>query len=228
MTSSPPGVKTQFPSTASDINALREAISPARLGTYLKRSQRNVRRAFELYAWNVQAGAALYPILQVNEIALRNAVNRALVSQFGAHWPYSGGFLRTLQKFERETFEKVRTKLEGKLRLRRVSTDRVVAAQTYWFWVMLLTSRFEERVWKREFTVSFPDAPPRIDRSVVHARADSMRMVRNRIAHYEPLLDHDLMETYQRAVAMVRWISPANAAWATLRWPPDPAVLKRS
>ena len=214
MTNSLPCVKTRFPTTVSDINALREAISPARLGTYLERSQRNVRRAFDLYAWNVQASAALYPILQVNEIALRNAVHRALVSQFGAHWPYSHGFLRTLQRFERETFEKGRTKLELKLRIARLSTDHVVASQNYWFWVMLLTSRFEDRVWKREFTVSFPNAPPRIDRSVVHARADSIRLFRNRIAHFEPILDHDLMGTYERAAAMVRW-------------PADPALLKR-
>jgi hypothetical protein len=158
---------------------------------------------------------------------LRNAVHRALVAQFGAHWPYSRGFLRTLQKYERETFEKGRTRLEGKLRAGRVSTDHVVASQTYWFWVMLLTSRFENRIWKREFSNSFPSVPPRIDRSVLHARADSIRLVRNRIAHYEPLLDHDLMGTYRSVVAMVRWISPANATWAALRWPPDPALLKR-
>jgi hypothetical protein len=227
MTSLPPGVKTQFPRTVSEINALREAISPARLGTYLKSSQGNVRRAFDLYAWNVQASAALYPILQVNEITLRNAVHRALVSQFGTHWPYSQGFLRSLQQFERETFEKARTKLEAKQGVGRVSTDRVVASQTYWFWVMLLTARFENRVWKREFNVSFPNAPPQIDRKVVYGRADSIRLLRNRIAHYEPLLDHDLIGTYQRVVAMVRWISPTSAAWATLRWPADPAVLKR-
>lgn len=224
---SPLGVNSQFPRTVDDINALREAVSPARLGTYLKRSHGNVRRAFDLYAWNVQASAALYPILQVNEIALRNAVDRALVSQFGTHWPYSQGFLRSLHKIERESFERARTRLEAKLRVGRVSTDHVVATQNYWFWVMLLTSRFENRIWKREFTNSFPSVPPRIDRSVVHDRADSIRLVRNRIAHYEPLLDHDLMGTYQGVVAMVRWISPANATWAAHRWPPDPALLKR-
>lgn len=173
MMSSPLGVNSPFPRTVDDINALREAVSPARLGTYIKRSHGNVRRAFDLYAWNVQASAALYPILQVNEIALRNAVNRALVSQFGTHWPYSQGFLRSLHKIERESFERARTRLEAKLRVGRVSTDHVVATQTYWFWVMLLTSRFENRLWKREFTNSFPSVPPRIDRSVVHDRADS-------------------------------------------------------
>jgi hypothetical protein len=65
-------------------------------------------------------------------------------------------------------FEKGRRKLEAKLRMPRVSTGDVVAAQTYWFWVMLLTSRFETRIWKREFANAFPCAPSRIDRRIVH------------------------------------------------------------
>jgi hypothetical protein len=208
-----------FPTRAADIIALRDAISPARLSTYLKRTHGNVRRAFDLYAWNVRAGAALYPILQVNEVALRNAVNRALVSQFGADWPYSQGFLRNLPRPERETFEHGRRKLERNLGVARAATGDVVAAQTYWFWVVLLTSRFEQRIWSREFAASFPSAPRRIDREIVYRRADAIRRLRNRIAHWEPLLDYDLVGARQRADSMVRWISPATSMWVAARWP---------
>lgn len=221
------GVNPAFPNTASDIAELREAISRARLTTYVSRSHGNVRRALDLYAWNIRAAAALYPILQVNEITLRNAVNRALEAQFGPQWPYSGGFLRTLRTLDRDAFEAARVKLERNLRVARATTGDVVAAQTYWFWVMLLTSRFENRIWKREFAASFPHAPAQIDRAVVHARADSLRVLRNRIAHYEPLLNYDLLGAYQRAAAMVRWISPAQATWVALRWPADRDLLKR-
>jgi hypothetical protein len=92
---------------------------------------------------------------------------------------------------------------------------------------MLLTARFEARIWRREFAASFPYAPARIDRGIVHARAESIRLLRNRIAHHEPLLDYDLMGAYQRAASIVRWISPVNATWAAVRWPPDPKLLKR-
>src|SRR3954468_24302028 len=111
----PPVNPPHFPARVADLAALREAISPARLSTYLRRTHGNARRALDLYAWNIRAGAALYPILQVNEVALRNAVNRALVSQFGPDWPYSQGFLRALPRPERETFEHCRRKLERTL-----------------------------------------------------------------------------------------------------------------
>ena len=212
----------QYPSTARELAALREAISPARLTTYLRHAHGNARQALELYAWNMRAGAALHPILHANEVALRNAVNRALESQFGAQWPYSQGFLRNLPAHERATFEGSRRKLEKTRGVQRLSTGDVVAGQTYYFWVSMLTSRFEQRVWQREFARSFPCAPPHIDRAVVHASAESIRLLRNRIAHHEPLLNYHLAGAYRRALAMIRWISPEKAAWAVVRWPaPD-------
>jgi hypothetical protein len=207
------------PITARETIALRDAISPARLTTYLRHAHRNMRLALELYAWNVRAGASLYPILQMNEIALRNAVARALSSQFGVTWPYSQGFLRSLPGRDRTAFETGLRKVERTLGVARATTGDVVAAQTYWFWVNLLTSRFEQRIWSREFRRAFPFAPRGVDRGVVHRQADSLRRLRNRIAHHEPLLDHDLAGAFRRAAGMVRWISPAKATWAESRWP---------
>lgn len=205
---------------------LREAISSPRLRTYLRAAHHNSRSALELYAWNIRAGAALYPILQVNEVTLRNAVNRALTSQFGARWPYSEGFSRSLPRGERAAFLSGRSRLERKLTVTRVSTGDVVAAQSYWFWVMLLNSRFEARIWSRELTRSFPHAPPPVDRAALHSAADSIRRLRNRIAHHEPLLAHDLRGAHRRASSMVAWISPEKAAWARAHWPPDDRLLR--
>jgi hypothetical protein len=216
-----------FPATAAELRALQAALSPARLTTYVRRAHGNARRALDLCAWNVNAGAALYPILQVNEIALRNAIDRALVAQFGVQWPYSTGFLRTLPRPEKETFESGRGRLERVLRVPRVSIGDIVAAQTYGFWVMLLTSRFQRRIWDQEFTRSFASAPPQVDRSVVHDRAEEIRRLRNRIAHHEPLLNYDLPGFHQRAASMVRWISPVLSRWAATRWPLDVNSLKR-
>jgi hypothetical protein len=221
-----PGYTSGFPATAAGVAALREAISPARLATYLRRTHGNTRRALDLYTWNIQAAATLYPIFQVNEITLRNSVNRALVVQFGPDWPYSQGFLRALPSRERQTFEDGRARLERTLGVIRASTGGIVAAQT-WFWTFLLNSRFDKRIWSREFAPSFPHAPPRVSRSVVHERAESIRKLRNRIAHYEPLLDYDLIGAHQRAASMVKWISPATAEWAATRWPLAPHVLMR-
>lgn len=213
--------------SAARIAALTDAISTARLSTYLRHSHGNARRALELYEWNIRAGAAMYPILHMNEVALRNAINRALVSQFGADLPYAQGFLRSLPGMERTTFEKCLRKLEANLHSPRVSTDDVVAGQTYWFWVLLLTARYDQRIWAREFGRSFPFAPSRIDRELMHGRADTVRRLRNRIAHWEPLLDVDLVGAYQRAASVVRWTSPATAEWMAERWPLPPEVLAR-
>jgi hypothetical protein len=192
--------RPRIPSTAAELRALQEVISSGRLSTYLRRTHFNARRALELYEWNVCAGAALYPILQVNEIALRNAVNAALVHTFGPSWPKSGGFLRALPGKERSVFDGEIRKLQNKLRGAPVSTGDVVAARTYWFWTFLCTARFQERLWNRAFTLAFPNAPPRMDREIVYRRADAVRRMRNRIAHHEPLLRFDLPGAYQPGI----------------------------
>jgi hypothetical protein len=220
MQTPPSSVKSQaFPNSAPAVLALREAISAARLGTYIRHAHRNLRLALDLYAWNAHAGAALHPLLQVNEITLRNAIDRALTSQFGVAWPYSAGFLRSLPRRDRTTFESCRSRLERSLRVVRATTGDVVAAQSYWFWVMLLNARFEQRIWSRELARSFPHAPPPVTRAVLYTNAEMVRRLRNRIAHHEPLLDYDIPGAYRRAIAMVRWISPAKAAWAARLWP---------
>ncbi|HEU4559832.1 MAG TPA: hypothetical protein VFS20_18415 [Longimicrobium sp.] len=154
----------------------------------MRHAHGNARQALELYAWNMQAAAAMHPILHANEVALRNAVNRALESQFGVQWPYSQGFLRMLPAHERKNFESSRGKLENPQRA--------------------------------PFARCFPFAPHRVDRAVVHASAERVRQLRNRIAHHEPLLGYHLPGAYRRAVAMIRWISPPKALWAASRWPP--------
>ncbi len=213
--------------TAADLRALQEAISPARLQTYLRQTHFNARRALALYEWNVRAGAALLPILQANEVALRNAVSLALTSAFGPRWPVSGGFLRSLPGRERANFEAETGKLRTRIGAGGMSTGDVVAAQTYWFWVFLLTSRFQDRVWNKHFAAAFPYAPRSVDRAVVHGRCESVRLLRNRIAHHEPLLKHDLPGAYQRALSIVRWISPVKAHWVAERWPLGPEITSR-
>ncbi|HEU4453692.1 MAG TPA: hypothetical protein VFR81_11565 [Longimicrobium sp.] len=213
--------------TAADLRALQEAISPARLGTYLRQTHYNARRAIALYEWNVRAGAALLPILQANEVALRNAVHAALTSAFEPDWPTAQGFLRSLPSRERAVFEAETRKLRSRVAGGRVSAGDVVAGQTYWFWVFLLTSRFQNRVWNKQFAAAFPYAPKSVDRAVVHARCETIRLLRNRIAHHEPLLKYDLPGAYQRALSIVRWISPVKALWAAERWPLGPEITSR-
>jgi hypothetical protein len=213
--------------TAADLRALQEAISPARLRTYLRQTHYNARRAIALYEWNVRAGAALLPILQANEVALRNAVHAALTSAFEADWPTAQGFLRSLPSRERAVFEAETRKLRSRVAGGRVSAGDVVASQTYWFWVFLLTSRFQNRVWNKQFAAAFPYVPKSVDRAVVHARCETIRLLRNRIAHHEPLLKYDLPGAYQRALSIVRWISPVKALWAAERWPLGPEITSR-
>lgn len=220
-------ISSRIPSSAAELRALQDAISPARLHTYLRQTHSNARRALQLYEWNVRASAALVPILQVNEVALRNAVNVALISAFGANWPFNAGFLRSLPAQDQSSFLADRSRLQRRIGVGKVTVGDVVAAHTYWFWVRMLAGRYQSRVWNKGFALAFPHAPTGVDREVVYSRAEAIRVLRNRIAHHEPLLNIDLPGAYQRALSIARWISPIYAEWATERWPLGPELTSR-
>jgi len=67
----------------------------------------------------------------------------------------------------------------------------------------------------RHFTVHFRTigAP----RRVVHQRLVNMRLLRNRIAHHEPIHYRHLAVDYDRMMAILGWISADFAAWVDAR-----------
>ena len=86
-------------SNKSRIDAVRAALSPARLATYEVAA--GVQgdgdlAALELYAWNAEISSALLVPLHVCEVVIRNTVANALEPVYGARWPWSTTFERRL------------------------------------------------------------------------------------------------------------------------------------
>jgi len=66
--------------------AIKEALSAARLGTYEAATTAvpMLPGALALYAWNAQISAAMLAPLHLCEVVMRNAVSDALVAIYGA------------------------------------------------------------------------------------------------------------------------------------------------
>lgn len=83
--------------TDTTMQAVKKALSSARMGTYeTAAGSADTAEALELYAWNAQVSAALLAPLHVCEVVIRNAVAEAIEVQYGANWPWSTGFERSL------------------------------------------------------------------------------------------------------------------------------------
>jgi hypothetical protein len=67
------------------------------------------------------------------------------------------------------------------------------------------------RLWRPILHHAFPQA--KLPRKDVHHPLDQLRLLRNRIAHHEPILTRPLAEDYQSVLQILSWICPETATW---------------
>ena len=63
-----------------------QALSGARLGTYLRYSKNDVAGAFQLHHVNAQLAASFWEPLELFEVVLRNRLADCLTQPFGSNW----------------------------------------------------------------------------------------------------------------------------------------------
>jgi hypothetical protein len=76
--------------------AIKHVLSSARMSTYEKAVASSTATTLELYNWNAQVSGALLTPLHICEVVIRNAVSSAIEAVYGASWPWSPGFERSL------------------------------------------------------------------------------------------------------------------------------------
>ncbi len=199
------------------LHDLRAAASDVRLQSYRESDQDDIDTVVH-YLWNLRLSEALYPILAIFEVTLRNQVHNALTERFGTEeWFDKIGVLR-----ERERDEIEQSKEAVRRNDKPVDANRIVAQMNLGFWCALLQDTYEDRFWEPDggalLKAVFPYAPEgsraRNDLWEVCNRA---RVLRNRVAHYRPVYNQrDLGDVHEETVTVIRWMSLAMADLVTL------------
>jgi len=198
-------------------HAVTAALSPARLSTYVKavHAVHDVdHAALALYAWNAEVSGALLVDLHVLEVVMRNAVAEALEQVYGIDWPWSPTFERSLP--HPSAGYSPRQDLQV-ARRRASSTGNVIPELKLVFWQKLFTSRYDDRLWNAHLKSVFPHAcatrAAAALRSEIYRSMEKLRLLRNRIAHHEPIFMRDLRGDREAIFALVRYRSPITAEW---------------
>jgi len=66
-------------------------------------------------------------------------------------------------------------------------------------------------LWKNHLVKIFPRRP--VQRAEVQMRLNSIRKLRNRIAHHEPILSRPLQRDANQIFDTLSWMSPITARW---------------
>ncbi len=203
---------TQF--TPAELTAIPLVLSPPRFQKYLTSADNDPARALALYRWNSQVSAAFLHPLHICEVALRNAISTAIEGVYGPSWPWSHSFHQSLPNPPPPAFSPRReiTAKSG----RYSTTGKVVADVNFAFWVSMLTSRHDSRIWNRYFSAMFPNfltLSSAVGRQELYSNTDDIRKFRNRVAHHEPIFHRMLHGDLDRLVAVIKMRCGVTAAW---------------
>lgn len=216
---------------------LEQLISSERFAPYVRAAGGDRDRAVRLYQWNGRVSGAFYEVLQYVEVFLRNAIHHRLEALHatvpgrpaGAAWFDDPGWAAH-HWFHTEASE-ARDKAVAAAghTMARPRPGKVVAELPFGFWRYLLTARYEQSFWVPALDAGFPSLPagsPDVRRHQVEHHVAFIHLLRNRIAHHEPIHGtiayrqkggpkerYDLGALQRVALELVSWMSPDAANW---------------
>ena len=190
--------------------AIMVLLSAGRMSTYLRATGGDRVQAMRLYAWNVEASAAMWGDFSVLEVCVRNAMSRQLELHAGqVDWWDSPTVTLCVEQLQ--TLQRAASALghQGQ----QASAGHIVANLTLGFWTSLLANRYHQRLWEPAIKKAFPHLKGR--RGALQQDLEALRRLRNRIAHHEPIFNRDLATDHETVLSVLAMIEPAARAWLT-------------
>jgi hypothetical protein len=185
---------------------LEQSFSLERFHRYVQWADGQKDRAFELYALNTALSESLYTPLHILEIVLRNRFNKILTEHFDTWYESEvivyGNLKDKLQK----------AKADLSAAHQEHTAGRLIAVLTFGFWTGLLSPSYEN-LWRSSLRFAFEDGLG-ISRKRVTGQLTPIRVLRNRIAHHEPILYWNLKKHYDSIISLTHCICPDAAKWS--------------
>lgn len=188
---------------------IERLLSPGRFATYLASTGGDSARAMRLYTWNVEISAAFWGPLHGVEVAVRNAMNERMQALFGREDWWAAGDAALHHNQGQQLGDAT-----GKCRRHRLtSPGHVVAELPFGFWTGLLGRgrSYEHRFWVPALRHAFPFYKG--SRADLHRRVESLRLLRNRIAHHEPVFRRHLAADMASLLTLAGYVDPALEGW---------------
>jgi hypothetical protein len=210
----------------ADLRLLERRISPERLAPYRAAADGDLVRAVRLYEQNAELSAAFWMVLCDVEILLRNAVHEQLRAWSDDRYSQPAWYLdpgRVFNAQARADIAAARQHLAATGR--RETPGRLVAELPFGFWRFLLSARYERTLWLPCLRTAFPGIAGHGLRRDVHDAVRELHLLRNRIAHHEPVYNRPLGDLHDLALTTAGWVCPVTRRWIARR-STVPALLR--
>lgn len=197
--------------TTTSLAAVARRLTDERLARYRTAASGDLDRALRLYEWDVRLSAAFWVILAHAEVVVRNAMHEQLTRWSAERHGEPRWYLDPGGVLTPGTQALI---ADARARLRRYgrpeTPGRVVAELHLGFWRFLLSAPYERVLWRTCLWRAFPGNGRRRD---VHDAMTELHVLRNRIAHHEPIYHRPLWTVHETALTLAGWICPDTRRW---------------
>ncbi|MDQ1658055.1 MAG: hypothetical protein QOD41_3138 [Cryptosporangiaceae bacterium] len=198
--------------TPAEQGTLELRISADRLAPYRATVGGDLSRALALYAWNRDVSAAFAGTLGDLEVMMRNSMHEALAAWSAAKFGQPRWYLDPGHFLEAQAQADIAKARQRATSGGRAETPgRVVAELGFGFWRFLLASRYDRTFWVPGLRHAFPHH--RGLRRTVHDTVKDLHLLRNRIAHLEPIHNRPLTTLHTASMTVAGWICPVGRRW---------------
>lgn len=191
--------------SSDETSEIMRIMAIPRFARYLKYCQNNKKAALELYAYNMQISSAFIPALNVLEIVLRNAIAEQIVKLYGIEWNKNKAFINTLPNHYRIKLSDLSIKYDD--------YNKIIPELGLGLWGSMLRKKYIHTICKGDLCQIFPHLPHDINATYLHQNVEKIRLLRNRIAHYEPIFHLDLLLNYTNILDIIKWRCNITSAW---------------
>ena len=152
--------------------------------------------------------------LHVSEVVIRNAVSDALTSVYGVRWPWERAFETSLPNPSQGYNPRIDLR---NICRRQVTTGKVIPELKFVFWQKMFTSRHDVRLWDVHLRSVLPNLDPAKTvaqlRQEIYTDLEHVRLLRNRIAHHEPIFRRALADDFDKITALIQFRCNLTADW---------------
>lgn len=190
-----------------------KVFSTERMERYYAAHPKDEVMAIIHYQSNIELSGSFYACLSVFEVALRNALNRELITKFGREDWYR--IIPSVQGLNGLNYYVTEAQRHISNRGEIVTASKIVAELTFGFWVSLMNSQYEKILW-HDLRRAFPYMPkPQRQRKNISAPLNNLRTFRNRVFHNEPICwSHTYIDNIHKEILQaLYWINKDIPTW---------------
>ncbi len=161
------------------------------INKYISAARFSKYDSIEEYKENISISQEFYTPLSILEVSLRNAIDSQFRVFYGQNW-----LLNEAQFLQRDALEKIsHAKAKLKSRKEDITHHKLTAELTLGFWTSLFQKPYDKTMRLQTLKGIFTNLPDKniqfIDRKLISSKLNHIRKFRNRIFHFEKIVNKD-------------------------------------